>query len=205
MQRTVGKTKPEILYLRPFDEYLCFIHVYETDVNSPRYGLPLMYNLVFLDMTIDAAGASIGSRVNRKVHWTRVIHIADNLQSGNVFGIPRMQSMFNRILDLRKIKGGIGEMFWKGAFPGISFEIDPKFVTDDPDFDKEEFKREIAAYSDGLQRYLTLVGISAKTLAPNISDHPEKYVRVNLEAIAIALDMPIRVFMGSEGGQAGFR
>jgi hypothetical protein len=164
----------------------------------PRYGLPKFYNLVFLDMTIDAAGASIGTRLNRRVHWSRVVHVADNLMSSLVFGIPRMQSCFNRLLDLRKIKGGGAEMFWKGAFPGLAFELDPKFVADNPDIDKEGMKRDIAQYFDGLQRGLFLEGITAKSLEPTICDNPEKYVKVQLEAIACSLEMPLRVFLGSE-------
>jgi hypothetical protein len=198
---SIAKNKRNLLYLRPFDEYLSFIHQYETDIMSPRYGLPKYYNLVFLDMTIDAAGASIGTRLNRRVHWSRVIHATDNLQSSLVFGIPRMQPVFNRLLDLRKIKGGSAEMFWKGAFPGISFEIDPRFVADDPDFDKEEFREEIKKYADGLQRYLTLVGIKANTLAPNISENPDRHVKIQMQAIASHYGIPLRIFEGSEEGR----
>jgi uncharacterized protein len=188
----------KLLYMRPFDEYLSFIHMYETDVTNRRYGLPKFYNLVFLDMTIDAAGASIGTRLNRRVHWTRVVHVADNLMSSLVFGTPRMQPVFNRLLDLRKIKGGSGEMYWKGAFPGISFEIDPRFVADDPDFDKDAFRREIENYANGLQRYLTTIGVSAKSLAPNISENPDRHVKIQIEAIASHAGVPTRIFMGSE-------
>ena len=187
-----------LLYMRPFDEYLSFIHMYETDVLHPRYGLPKFYNLVFLDMTIDAAGASIGTRLNRRVHWTRVVHVADQLQSSLVFGTPRMQPLFNRLLDLRKIKGGSAEMFWKGAFPGLSFEIDPRFVADDPDFDEQEFKRQVEEYSSGLQRYLTTLGVSVKSLATQIPDNTERYIDLQVKSIAITLGVPLRLFIGSE-------
>ncbi len=197
MRRSVSKKERQLLYMRPFDEYLSFIHMYETDVMSPRYGLPKFYNLVFLDMTIDAAGASIGTRLNRRVHWSRVVHVADNLQSSLVFGVPRQQPVFNRLLDLRKIKGGSAEMFWKGAFPGISFEIDPRFVADEPDFDKEKFRKEIEDYANGLSRYLTTLGVSAKSLAPQVAD-PEKHVRVQIDAIASHSGCPTAIFMGAE-------
>lgn len=190
----------ELLYMRPFDEYLSFIQMYENDVYSPRYGKAKYYNLVFLDMTIDAAGASIGTRLNRRVHWTRVIHIADNLQSSLVFGIPRMQPVFNRLLDLRKIKGGSAEMFWKGAFPGLAFEIDPQFVADDPEFDKDTFRKEIERYADGLQRYISLIGIKATSLTPQIKE-PKQHVEVQEAAIAQNLNIPLKIFQGSEEGR----
>lgn len=198
--RAVARTRRNLLYLRPFDEYLCFIDKYDTEPTSPRYGQPEYYNLVFLDMTVNAGGASVGSRLNRRVHWSRVVHIADNLQSSQVFGTPRQQWVFHRLLDLRKIKGGSGEMFWKGGFPGISFEVDPRFIADQPDYDEEKFRKEIQKYADGLQRYITLLGVSAKTLSPQIAD-PAKHVQVQMDAIAVALGMPTRVFMGSEEGK----
>jgi hypothetical protein len=148
-------------------------------------------------MTIDAAGASIGTRLNRRVHWSRVVHAADNLQGSLVFGIPRMQPVFNRLLDRRKIMSGSGEMFWKGAFPGISFEIDPRFVADDPEFDKDEFRKEIEDYANGLQRYIRTLGVSAKMLAPAVAD-PDKFVKCQIDAIAMLLGIPSRIFHGSE-------
>lgn len=192
---------PKLLYMRPFDEYLSFVMEYETNVNHPRYGMPKYYNLIFLDMTIDAAGASIGTRLNRRVHWTRCIHIADNLQSSLVFGTPRMQPVFNRLLDLRKIKSGSAEMFWNGAFPGLSFEIDPKIAQeDDPDIDHEHIRDNITDYMNGLQRAITTVGVSVKSLAPQIAD-PEKHVKVQMQAIACYLNAPMRIFLGSEEGR----
>lgn len=200
IQHSVATKQRNLLYLRPFDEYLSFIHMYETDTFSPRYGLPKFYNLVFLDMTIDAAGASIGTRLNRRVHWTRVQHIADNLQGSLVFGTPRMQPVFNRLLDLRKIKGSSAEMFWKGGFPGIAFEIDPQFVADDPEFDKATFDQEIDDYASGLKRYLRLVGIKANSLAPTVAD-PSKHVAIQLAAISGYMNVPDKIFMGTESGR----
>jgi uncharacterized protein len=198
--RAVASKRRNLLYLRPFDEYLSFIQKYDTDPSSPRYGMPEYYNLVFVDMTTNSGGSSVGTHMNRTVHWTRVIHLADNLESSGVFGAPRQRTVFHRLLDLRKVKGGSGEMFWKGAWPGISFEVDPRFIADQPEWDKEEFRKEIRNYAEGFDRYLALLGVTAKSLAPQIAD-PEKHVRVQMEAIAVALSMPTRVFMGSEEGK----
>lgn len=200
-RKTVATQQRRLLYLRPFDEYLSFIMQYETDVNNPRYGLPLYYNLVFLDMTIDAAGASIGTRLNRRVHWSRCIPIMDNPATSMVFGTPRMQPVFNRLLDLRKIKGGSAEMFWKGAFPGIMFEVDPQYIADDPEFNKDEFREEVQRYMDGMQKSMLLMGIKANSLAPNISEHPDVHVRVQEQAIASQLNIPLRIWQGSEEGR----
>lgn len=199
----VGNRDYKLLFMRPFDEYLSFIMQYDTDPNSPRYGQPVIYNLIFLDMTIDAAGASIGSRLNRRVHWTRIVPVAQDRQSSLVFGIPRMQRVFNRLLDLRKIKGGDAESMWKCGFPGIAFEVDPQYIADEPDFDREAFKQEVEDFSNSLRKFITLEGIKANTLQHTVAD-PKPHVMVQLEAIAMAKNIPLRMFIGSEEGrQAG--
>jgi len=58
-------------------------------------------------------------------------------------------------------------------------------------------RKEFESYSSGLQRYLALAGVSAKSLAPQVAD-PSAHVKVELEAIAITLGVPVRIFTGSE-------
>lgn len=196
-----SKQPRKLLYLRSFDEYLVFISKYETDTNSPRHGLPLEYDVTFADLAQDSAGgAAFGSNVSRKVHWTRVVHVPDNALGSPVFGVPRQKQVFNRLLDLRKIKGATGEMIWKGGYPGIAFEVDPKFVSgaDVIEFDREAFKETIQKYSEGLQKYIDLIGVKANALTSTITDSPDKYVKIQVDAIASAKGIPTRIFMGSE-------
>lgn len=187
-----------LLFTRPFDEYLSYITNYETDEASPRFGKPLMYNLVFVDMTINAAGTSVGTRVNKRVHWTRVVHVLDDNTTSPVFGVPRMQPVFNRLLDLRKIKGGTAEAMWKGGFPGLSFEVDPQFVADNPEFDRDAFKTTVQAFANGMQKYIDLIGIKVNTLQNNIATNPDKYVDIQMHAIAANKGIPYRIWLGSE-------
>jgi len=132
------------------------------------------------------------------VHYSRVIHIADNRQNSDVYGMPRMKPVFNRLLDLRKIAGGSGEMFWKGGFPGISLEA--ANPDEDVTFDPEATKEEMDKYMNGLQRYISLVGMTAKSLAPQVAD-PSNHVDIQLKLIATTLGIPWRVFIGSEQAQ----
>lgn len=187
-----------VLYFRPFDEYLSYVMQYDTDVNSPRYGQPIMYNMIFVDMTVNQAGTSVGTRLNKRVHWTRVVHVIEPDGTSPVFHMPRQQQVFNRLLDLRKIKGAAAEAMWKGGFPGIAFEVDPQFVADDPLFDREEFKTTIQAFANGMQRYIDLIGIKANTLSSNIATNPEKYVDMHMQAISANKGIPYRIFIGSE-------
>lgn len=197
----------ELLFVRPFSETQVDIARYETDKQSPRFGLPIEYNLKFADDEDKRHGGQGLPMESATVHWTRVYHIADNRGSSEVFGKPRMRPVFNRLLDLRKLLGGSGEMYYKGAFPGYSFEVSPEFAAAagiQSAGGEEEFKKglraEFKAYSDGLQRYLATVGVSAKSLAPQVAD-PEGHVEAQIRAICITLGVPFRQFMGSEQGE----
>jgi hypothetical protein len=132
----------------------------------------------------------------QKVHWTRVIHVSDNRENNEAFGIPRLQRLYNRNYDLRKILGGSGEMFWRGGFPGIGFKVDPAIKNPGP-IDVKGIKAEMADYAAGLQRYFAMEGMTAESMTPTVAD-PTNHFDVNLKAIAISLGIPYRVFTGSE-------
>src|SRR5690606_18105798 len=79
----------ELLYLKAYDESLVEISSYESDISNPRYGLPIMYRVTLNDPRLSSAGGAGLEATTRDIHWTRVIHIADNRMSSDVFGVPR--------------------------------------------------------------------------------------------------------------------
>jgi hypothetical protein len=187
-----------LLFLRAFDESLAQITAYEEDVTSPRFGQPVKYNLSFSDVSL--VEAATGTPLTTKeVHWTRVVHLADNLGSSEVIGVPRMRPVLNRIMDLRKLYGGSAEMYWRGAFPGLSLETDPS-LGEDVEVDTDSVKDALENYMNGLQRYITLQGMTANSLAPQVVD-PTPQIDAQIQAICIKLGVPKRIFMGSERGE----
>jgi hypothetical protein len=195
-----GNVEAEIIYLRAFDESNAEIVTYETDRENARYGHPVEYNLTFndpKDQTQDATAVGL-ENINLKVHWTRVIHVADNLVNSEIFGQPRMLPVFNNLFTLRKLYGGSGEMYWRGAFPGLSFETHPQLGPDAtlPDNANDVVEK----YMTGLQRYLMFTGMSVKSLAPQVVD-PTPQIKCQIEAVCIKYGIPIRIFVGSERGE----
>ena len=180
----------KLLFIRVFDESYVSVDTYVTDTKSPRFGQPEFYSMTLGDVqdgTIQAKQA--------KVHWSRVIHFADNRESSEVFGIPRIQRTFNTLLDLQKVASSDAEGYWKSGFPGLSIESQPG--VENPEFDEEEAREEIDRYQNSLQRYLTLLGMTAKTLAPNVSD-PTPHFMIQMQCLAISEGCPLRIFLGSE-------
>lgn len=189
----------ELLYLRAFDESLVDVDVYESRLTSKRYGQPIYYRLTLSDPMIQHEGIGHDSGREVRVHWSRVIHVADNLMSSEIYGVPRMQPVYNHLLDLRKLYGGSAEMFWQGAFPGLSFETHPS-LGNTVRVDHSGMKDQVESYMNGLQRYLAMTGVSAKQLAPAVAD-PTAHIERTLDAICVQLGVPKRLFMGSERGE----
>ena len=188
-----GNVEHKLLFIRCFDESVVDINQLESDVHSPRYGMPLLYTIRFTD---NVTGTSTIN--SQSVHWTRLIHLADNRDNSDIFGQPRMKPVYNNLLDLVKTRGGSGEMFWKGGFPGISFETVPGM--EDATIDQTGLRLEMTNYMEGLQRYIALEGLSAKSLAVQVAD-PTGHIKANLQEICVALGCPMRIFIGTEAAQ----
>lgn len=188
----------KLLYVRCLPEYMAEVSTLNSDPTSPRFGMPETYNVSFTDYDNQEAQESI-LLTHYAVHHSRVIHVADNLTSSEVYGTPRMKTVYNRLHDLQKLYGGSAEMYWRGAFPGLAIETDPT-LGGQVEVDIASTKTELEQYMNSLQRYLLLNGLQAKSLAPQVVD-PTPQIEVQIDAICAALDIPKRIFMGSERGE----
>lgn len=200
----VQSTQRRLTYLRVFSEAHALIVEKNRSRSSPRFGKPTFYTLPLDDGTIQLSSVSGLSSQNTaqgmtRVHWTRVIHVADNLLGSETFGTARMFPVHRRLLDLQKLYGGSAEMYWQGARPGLSFETHPQ-LGGDVKINKDAMRDSIENYFNGLQRYLLNTGMSVNSLAPQVVD-PTPQISVQIEAICIKLGIPVRIFKGSERGE----
>lgn len=175
-----------LLFVRALSECQATVSRVERNHTSPRFGKPTEYTVTLGD----GFGAA-----SHKVHWSRVVHVAE----GDTFATPRLQDVYETVLDLRKVRGGSAEMYWRGAFPGYSFETHPGSGGDvlvDTTSVKDEFEK----FQNGLQRAMNLIGMTMKSHAPQVVD-PNPQLQAQIEAICIAKGWPIRIFKGSERGE----
>jgi hypothetical protein len=184
-----------LTFIRIFPETAATISKFDEDLSSPRFGQPTEYSLTFAS-PVEVEGRSVTSST---VHWTRIIHVADNLAANEIYGVPRQRPVYNNLLDLRKLYGGSAEMYWRGAFPGYALESLPQFGTE-VDYDEEKINSMMFRWANGLQRHLLLTGLSMKGLSPQVVD-PRSQIEVHIEAICIQLGIPVRVFKGTERGE----
>lgn len=183
-------TGPEaVLFLRPFSEAQAKIEAFETDTQSERFGLPSMYKL-----KVDG-----GTEIS--VHWTRILHMADNCVDSDWEGIPRLQRVYNRLDDLVKGIGGAAEASWLNMRPGTVITTQPGYDMNlDDDETKAAIDDEIQEYVHGIMRFLTLEGVDVKQLQGQIMD-PEPLFKVEIALISAASGIPQRVLLGSAAGE----
>jgi uncharacterized protein len=185
----------KLLYMRPFTEEVTFIKTRDVDPTSPRFSQPKMYTIQFRDFP--NWGIQAGEVIARDVHWSRVLHVADNLKISEIYGTPRMQQVYNRLYDCRKVYAASAEAYWKGAFPGIAFEVNPEVADQGLQLDTESIRKEMERFQASTQRYFAVQGVTAKTMPPSLVD-PTPTIEAALKAIAISKGIPYRKLFGSE-------
>ena len=178
-------------YVKPLGEESAKIDSYERRTNSERYGMPVYY-----EITLNEPGNSSSNTL--KVHHSRVIHIVEDPLESEIYGTPRLQAVFNRLKDLEKLVGGSAEMFWRGARPGYSAQVDPEFTMTGPQ--EDELQKQINEYEHNLRRILVNEGVTLKELGSQVSD-PANHVDIQIQMISAVTGIPKRILTGSERGE----
>jgi hypothetical protein len=188
----VNTSKPrKLLYLKPFGEKGAVIDKYIDDPSNERYGKPKIYSL-------EVADIASGQSRTVKVHHSRIIHILEDHLESEVMGIPVLESVFNRLMDIEKISGGDAEMFWRNARPGFHGMVDKEFTLT-PET-KEGIKDQIEEYEHNLRRFLITEGYDLKTLEQKVAE-PGNHIDVQLTLISAVTGIPKRILSGSERGE----
>ena len=186
-----GNRKLKLRYVKPFGEDNAKIRRYVSDPKNPRYGLPELY-----DITIKNANDQRSRDV--RVHHSRVIHIVGESLESEVLGIPRLEAVYNRLMDLEKLIGGDAEMFWRGARPGYQGKIKDDFQMTDTMY--QDLKDQIDEFEHNLRRILVNEGIDLEALMQEVAD-PLNHVDVQLQMISAVTGIPKRILTGTERGE----
>lgn len=204
MEEPLTTLRPQdLMYMTPFSEEDAPIEKFDTDIKSPRFGLPTMYAV--RRMTPNAFRTSSAETIGRRVHYSRVIHVADGLLDDHVYGLPRLEKVWNLLDDLEKVTGGGAEAFWRRADQGLMFNLDPMTqVQIDPATGKaielESMREQIDNYEHGLARILTMRGVEAKSLGSDVADIATT-VSALMGQISAGSEIPQRILMGSEAAK----
>jgi len=189
---TEVRAAANLLYLMPYAQDAIDIYLWDEDLQSERYGKPLVYRITMGGFKGNHSG------MTALVHHTRVLHMAEGCLEDDTFGVPRLRACFNCIQDIETVSGGSAEMFWRGALPGLVFSLDS-----DTDIDSEDLadvNEQMEKYVQGLQRHLRFQGVNVEQLMPTVAD-PSQHVDVQMQLISAATGIPKRILTGSERGE----
>lgn len=184
-----------LLYLKPVTQQNAKISKYDTNPNSPRYGLPLIYS-ISLKSVNSTSGSTFQSVLN--VHYSRVLHVSWDLLEDEVEGTPVLQSIYNNLMDIEKLAGGSAEMFWRGANPGLFGQVDPEFTMSSTD--EQNLKEQVEAYVHQLRKFLISQGVEIKELTPAVAD-PTNHIKIQIALISAVTGIPQRILLGAEQGE----
>lgn len=180
----------DFLYLHAYDEGCVEINSLIADPTNKRFNLPEFYS-------IEIANSINGnSHTLRRVHWSRVIHIAEGLDSDELYGAPRLEAIFNRRDDLEKILAGGSEAAWKLMDKGIIVSTKDGYEL----AEGEVAKSELENFIHGLTRVAELEGVDVNILGGEMVD-PTGIFNTLISVIAGATGIPQRRLLGNEQGQ----
>lgn len=188
-----------LLYIQTFSEDLVHVADVERNSASKRWGHPTKYQVKTLDPGLtDSIAMPIENLPTQEVHWTRVVHVANKNSSSQWLATPLMEPVWNFLVGIKKVLGGAPEMFWKGAYPGYSVEMDPDMV-DSGSLNLQSMEKEFDEYFRGLRRWIGFDGAKVHSLHPQMGDPTPHMVQL-IQAICCTIKVPFRVFIGSEAG-----
>ena len=187
----------QILYLRPYGEPSVEIAEWEDDAGSPRFGLPRFYHVTIGDPMATSTGVLARSQ-RRRVHWSRCIHVAEGLLENEVYGLPRLQRVYNLLDDILKLVGGSAEASWLLMRKGFVLNIDPEteLTAESAATIEEQFEE----YEHGLRRFMRTRGVTVSDLGSEVVD-PAGPFGVIVSLLSAATGIPQRILLGSERGE----
>ena len=168
------------------------IQAFEVDPQSPRFGLPLTYQLKRTDLS--------SPLFQRPVHCSRIIHIAEGLLGDEVYGTPALENVWNLLDDLDKVTGGGSEAFWLRANQGLHLNIDKDMKLPDAKDSRDALKEQAEDYTHQISRWIRTRGVEINTLGSDTANFSGPADAI-LTQIAGSKGIPKRLLLGSEMGQ----
>lgn len=183
----------DVVFLKPYSEQSAAIDAFVETPTDPRYGEPEYYEI---DLASDERMSLKSRKV--KVHHSRVIHVAEDTLEDEVYGAPRLQHVYNLLMDLEKVVGASAEIFYRAAWGGKQFDLDPELQLAPED--EKNMAEELDEYQHKLRRFIRTRGVKVTDLTGQMGD-PRPSFLVIQDLISAATGIPQRILFGSERGQ----
>jgi uncharacterized protein len=206
----LGGTLVDII---PLYEDQIEVEKWDSDMESPTYGQPLMFQ--YKTRTMNGAGPEKGRPSDFiKVHPSRVQIMAEGCV-GDIFeeGVPLLRAGYNDLIDIEKIKGGSAESYLKNSARTLVFAYEPNANVQTlataaggaPDGAQGQTVREVhEAQTKALNRNqdssIVIQGGKAETLQTQQSD-PKSPFEVAASSFAASVRIPFTILFGQQTGR----
>lgn len=198
LDQPLARGNKKLVYMRPYMDISAKVCQFEQDETSERYGLPVMYTVSQSSDTNKNRNGQRSTKVTFNVHYTRVLHIAEFLDEDDIYGTPRLEPVYNDLVDLQKVGGAAPELFWLNGRGGLGLWADKEAELDDAE--KTAISTQADEYLHQLRRIITGKGMTAQPIQFAVPD-PKNTIETKLDLIAGGLGIPKRILLGSERGE----
>lgn len=182
------------MYFNAYSEDGTTVSEWDMDRASPRYGMPIMYEV----QTTSFGGKTKGIQLEaRKVHFSRIVHLAEGSLDNPFEGCSSLEAPWNALTDKEKARGGSAEAYFRNARQKFALEA-VKDAKLNPDL--SVLQDEVEAFTNNQQDFMRLKNMTAKVMQPGMAS-PRDIFDVAVEEVSGVTGIPIRVLTGKGGGQ----
>jgi len=169
----------------------------ENKPNHPRYNKPVYYNLDFGDIGAESTEDDIN-----RVHYTRVVHIAEGSLETDLKGSPALKPIYNRLQDREKVIGASAEMFYTGADRKIIANVKDEFALPqyEDESQRENFQEDLSRLINDLQQTMVGTGMDYEVISGQ-EVNPQGVIKEIDASIASAVGLPMNKLRGNETGE----
>jgi len=173
----------EIDHLAVYSPRSARVEQQDEDEKSPRFGLPVMYQV------------NRGKGKSFSVHFSRVLHVATRLDEHPWAGVPILEAIWDDLTVYRNIRWAAGQVYWR--MPGLM-----KFT-----FPNEYTKEQIQTFFEALgepnartfialpeDKQLEILSAAGRVLDPSLFTDPI------LRSISMGSGIPKQKLEGTEAG-----
>jgi hypothetical protein len=139
-----------------------------------------------------------GDQGTQIVHWSRTIHIAEDLLEDDVYGRPILLRVLNTVFNDTKVEAASAEAFWQLADKILVASIDAQAQLQQGDIDA--LSAQLAEIMHDLRRQISLKGGNLDWVGGDTPD-PTGLAELIGTKLGAGAGIPKRILYGSERGE----
>jgi hypothetical protein len=185
----------DVVYLASYSERHARIDTWVTDRGDERHGLPEFYQI---DTSRGNSSFRSGAQTSgtERVHWTRLVHVAEDVLDDDVHGQPVLRKVLNTIFNDEKVDAASAEAFWQLADRILQLKADPEATG----VDFAAVDQQLQLLYHDLRRTFMMQGGELSWLGGDSPD-PTGISEVLATKMAAGAGIPKRILYGSERGE----